>query len=65
MDDENDIDPMVTLEVTIGRTMHSDGQQGFFISTSEDTYSFIEVLGLLEAAKWQLYRQMTNRYGNQ
>lgn len=63
VDNEEEIQPMVTFELTIGRTMHEDGQQGFFISTSEDTFSFIEVLGLLEAAKWQLYKQMSNRYG--
>lgn len=61
--DEPKIEPMVTFEVTIGRTIHPDGQQGFYITTSEDQYSFIEVMGLLEAAKWQLYRQMTARYG--
>ena len=65
MSEEDDIQPLVTLEVTIGRTIHADGQQGFFISCNEEQYSFIEVLGLLEAAKWQLHRQMTHRYGDQ
>jgi len=63
--DEDKIEPLVTLEVTIGRTIHADGQQGFFIKCSEPQYSFIEVLGLLEAAKWQLHKQMTARYGDQ
>lgn len=55
--------PLVTLEVTVGRTIHPDGQQGFYISCSEENYSFIEVLGLLDAAKWQLFHQMSYRYG--
>lgn len=62
---DEDIDPMVTLELTIGRTIHADGQQGFYLSCNEDQYSFIEVMGLLEAAKWQIHRKMTERYGDQ
>ena len=62
MDDE-DLKPVVTFELTIGRTIHVDGQQGFYISTSEPEYSFIEILGLLDAAKWQMFNQMTRSYG--
>lgn len=56
--------PLVTLEVTIGRTIHADGQQGFYIGCSEEQYSFIEVLGLLDAARWQLFRMMSRTYGD-
>jgi hypothetical protein len=33
------------------------------ILSTPEKFSFVEVLGLLEAAKWQLFRQMSERYG--
>jgi hypothetical protein len=57
-----DIAPLTLFEVTIARTISPDGEQGMILSTPEK-FSFVEVLGLLEAAKWQLFRQMSERYG--
>ena len=54
--------PLVTFELTLSRTIHPDGQQGFVLSTPEK-FSFIEALGLLEAGKWQLYKQMSDMFG--
>lgn len=61
-DDNSGIEPLTLFEVTIARTIHADGQQGFILSTPEQ-FSFIEVLGLLDAAKWQIFHQMSQRYG--
>ena len=60
--DEEAIEPLSLFALTITRTIHPDGQQGFVLTTPE-TFSFVEVLGLLEAAKWQIFQQMTIRYG--
>ena len=54
---------MKTMEITISRFISHDGQLGFTMTTPEE-FSFIESLGLLAAAQWQLYDQMTRRYGN-
>ena len=55
-------DHVTVSEISISRIIAPDGQLGFILTTPEK-FSFIEVLGLLEAAKWQLYSQMTSRYG--
>ena len=55
---------IVVMELTIGRVIDSEGNQGFYLSTDRDSYSFVEVLGLLEAAKWKLYQQMQEAYGD-
>lgn len=59
-DDENNA--IEVYSVTLTRTINNDGQQGFTMTTPQQ-FSFIEVMGLLEAAKWQLFNQMTKRYG--
>jgi hypothetical protein len=55
-------EPMKVFEITITRTIHPDGQQGFSVTMPEE-FSFIEGLGLLDAARWTLFQQMTDRYG--
>jgi hypothetical protein len=54
---------MKTMEITITRIINPDGQFGFTVNTPE-RFSFIETLGLLSAAQWQLYEQMTRLYGS-
>ena len=53
---------MVVFEITIARTISPNGEHGMTLSTPEQ-FSFVEVLGLLEATKWQLFKQMSERYG--
>lgn len=55
-------EPMVTFEIKIRRVINPDGQQGFHLTMPEN-YSFIEAMGLLDAAKWQMFHQMSQRYG--
>lgn len=51
--------------ITITRIIHPDGQLGFQFSHTPDKISFIETLGMLSAAQWHLYHQMTETYGGQ
>lgn len=60
---EHEIEPVSLFEVTLTRTIHPDGELGFVMSTPEK-FSFVEVLGLLEGARWQLFRLMSERYGS-
>ena len=55
---------MVTFELILTRTIQPDGQQGFIMSTPQE-FSFVEALGLLEAGRWQLFKQMNDQYGRE
>jgi hypothetical protein len=55
-------EPITTMEITITRLITPDGQLGMKVTTPEQ-FSFVEALGLLAAAQWQLFHQMTDRYG--
>jgi hypothetical protein len=55
--------PVTTMEITITRLINPDGQLGLKVTTPEQ-FSFVEALGLLAAAQWQMFHQMTNRYGD-
>lgn len=55
-------EPLKTMEISIARVIHPNGRLGFTMSTPEE-FSFIETLGLLAAAQWQLYDQMSKMYG--
>jgi hypothetical protein len=46
----------------IRRTIDSNGNYGFRV-TMPHQFSFIEAMGMLGAAQWQLHQQMTDRYG--
>lgn len=59
MDDEQ---VMTVFEIRIRRIIAPDGQQGFTVTLPEE-FSMIEGLGLLDAARWQLYHQMSQRFG--
>jgi|LakMenEpi03Aug12_release.lakeMendotaPanAssembly.Ray.scaffolds.fasta_scaffold4425973_1 hypothetical protein len=56
-------EPITTMEITITRLINPDGQLGLKVTTPEQ-FSFVEALGLLAAAQWQMFHQMTNRYGD-
>lgn len=58
-----DLAPVTLFEVTLSRTIHADGELGFLMTTPTQ-FSFVEVLGLLDGARWQLFRMMSERYGN-
>jgi hypothetical protein len=53
---------LTTMEITVTRVINPDGQLGLKVTTPEQ-FSFVEALGLLAAAQWQLFHQMTQRYG--
>jgi hypothetical protein len=57
-------EPYVLFTLTIERTIDADGQLGFSMNTPNE-FSFIEMLGLLSAAQWRLYHQMTRQYGGE
>jgi hypothetical protein len=50
-------EPLTTVEVTLSRIIEEDGRMAVKIKTP-DTYNIVEVLGLLEAAKFHIYREM-------
>lgn len=54
---------MHVTSITITRTLQPNGQLGIQFSHSPETISFVETLGMLSAAQWHLYAQMTNAYG--
>ena len=58
-------EPMVTFAVTVSRTIHPDGSPGFAVTMSDDEFSFIEVLGMLDAARWRVFNQMTVSFGGE
>ena len=47
-------DSLTTIEITISRVITEDGALAVRISTPE-TYSAVEVIGLLEAAKMHIF----------
>jgi hypothetical protein len=48
---------LTTIEIKIARTIDENGALGFQL-TIPNTYSSVEVLGLLEAAKYAVYTDM-------
>lgn len=62
MYDDDELEPMTLFSITLSRTIQPNGEQGFTMNMP-DKFSFIEVMGLIEAAKWHLYNQMSERYG--
>ena len=48
---------MTTIEITISRVITDEGRLAIRLRTPED-FSAVEVLGMLEAAKVQIYRDM-------
>lgn len=63
-DSDEDIEPLTLFSITLTRTILANGEQGFTM-TCPDKFSFIEVMGLIEAGKWHLYNQMNQRYGGE
>jgi hypothetical protein len=53
---------LTVFEIRITRIIDSRGEQGFTVQMPEE-FSFVEALGLLDAARWQLFQQMTDRWG--
>lgn len=49
--------PLVTLEVRLSRVIDEDGRMAVKIQLPE-MFNVVEVLGLLEAAKWHIYKEM-------
>jgi hypothetical protein len=52
---------LVIQEITVSRHITEDGGQGFSVAMNENT-SFIDALGLLDAARWELFKQMSERF---
>lgn len=50
------------MEIKVQRVINPDGQLGMKLTMPEQ-FSFVEALGLLAAAQWQLFHQMTQAYG--
>lgn len=48
---------MTTIEILVSRVITDTGRMAVRLRTPED-FSAVEVLGLLEAAKLQIYRDM-------
>jgi hypothetical protein len=55
-------EPLTTMEIKVQRVINPDGQLGMKLTMPEQ-FSFVEALGLLAAAQWQLFHQMTQAYG--
>jgi hypothetical protein len=53
----NDDDTLVTLEVTITRVIDQNGRMAVRIKTPA-VYNFVELLGMIEAAKAYIYREI-------
>jgi hypothetical protein len=47
-------------EIKIVRSIDEQGRQLFSVEIPKD-FNFIEVLGLLEAAKWDIYQRVADR----
>lgn len=53
----------ITLtEIRITRKIREDGQQIFSVTLDKE-FSFVEALGLLEAAKWDIHQRMIKTIG--
>lgn len=57
MSDPIDNDQLVTLEVRLYRVIDEDGRMAVKMLFPE-AFNAVEVLGLLEAAKWHIYKGM-------
>jgi hypothetical protein len=51
------MEPITALEVTLSRVITEDGHMAVRIQHPPD-YNVVELLGLLEVAKFQVYREM-------
>jgi len=51
------MEPITTVEVTLSRVIDEDGHMAVKVKTPCN-YNAVEVLGLLEAAKMQIFRDM-------
>jgi hypothetical protein len=60
MDDD---DNLTTLEVTLVRYINASGKMAFRMVTPPQ-YNVVELLGLLEAAKFTVYGEMMNSSEN-
>jgi|LakMenE18May11ns_1017448.scaffolds.fasta_scaffold7479509_2 hypothetical protein len=54
-------DDLVYQRITVARHIAPNGAQGFTVAMDENT-SLIEALGLLDAARWELFAQMSERF---
>jgi hypothetical protein len=52
-------EPLVTLEVRLSRVIDEEGRMAVKIQFPE-MFNAVEVLGLLEAAKWHIYQGMSD-----
>ena len=48
---------ITTLEITLSRVITDTGKMCVKIRTP-DSFNAVEILGLLEAAKWSIYQEM-------
>ena len=53
-------DELTAIEVTVSRIIDDDGRMKVKVITPP-TYSMVEVLGLLETAKFYIYSEMRKR----
>lgn len=59
----SDEEQLNLTSLTITRVLNPDGQMGVKFSHSPDSISFVESLGLLSAAQWHLFKEMSRSYG--
>lgn len=50
-------EPLVTLEIRLSRVIDEDGRMAVKMAFPQ-AFNAVEVLGLLEAAKWYIYKGM-------
>lgn len=51
------MDDVTLTEIKITRSIDERGRQLFSVEMNRD-FNFVEVLGLLEAAKWDIYQRI-------
>lgn len=56
-------DDLTTLEVRLSRYITADGKMAFRMVTP-DKYNVVEMLGLLEAAKFTIFHEMSPKDDN-
>ena len=49
-------------QIVITRTLLENGHLGFTVQHTPKSVSFVETLGLLDAARWRVYEEMTRQY---
>jgi hypothetical protein len=54
---EGRVDDVTLTEIKITRSIDERGRQLFSVEMNRD-FNFVEVLGLLEAAKWDIYQRI-------